>query len=274
MFCPKCGANAGNSNFCPKCGYNLGDVPVDLMHASHQPAQQTQHVPILTPTQPKKKKRKGCLIGAMSFFITIIVVTVVVAAVASKNPGTFQSVGNASKQSSSDAAQSEGAPAPIGSAVSNGKISIKVNSVSEVSKIEDETGLTYYKPSDGAKFIVVNLTAENVGTEMYSFLCNNFQVMSKDNKQYSPSVMLAKDYLNTGTINPGLSETGYIAYEVPQALKATDLTLEFQEFLSINKAKFALSGSTTKVATDASISTSPITINSTPFYVPPVVGIG
>ncbi|WP_413778166.1 DUF4352 domain-containing protein [Caproicibacterium sp. XB1] len=233
------------------------------MHASHQPTPQTQHVSTLTPMQPKKEKRKGCFIGAMSFFITVIVITAVVATVASKNPGAFQSAGNvSSKQSSSDAAQSEDVPAPIGTAVSNGKVSIKVNSASETSKIEDETGLTYYKPSDGAKFIVVNLTTENVGNEMYSFLCNNFQLIGPDKKQYSPSIMIAKNYLNSGTINPGLSETGNIAYEVPQSLKTSDCVLEFQEFLSINKAKFSLSGSAVKTSVNSAASAKPVSMSS------------
>lgn len=64
MFCPKCGANAGNSNFCPKCGYNLGDVPVDLMHSNQ--LNQQPRPPRPTPVPPKKKKHHiGRIVAAI-----------------------------------------------------------------------------------------------------------------------------------------------------------------------------------------------------------------
>lgn len=260
MFCPKCGANAGDANFCPNCGYNLGDVPVDLMHTQQTTQQPTTRIPRPAPKPPKQKKSKGWI----PIFIVLVIILAIIIGIIALVSGCAATVANQFGgnsfvptsstpgiiSSNSDASREK--PAALGTAVSNEKVSIKINSVSEVSKIEDETGLTYYQPSSGAKFVVINLTAKNVGKEMYSFLCNNFQIKSKDGNQYSPSLMMAKDYLNSGTINPGLSETGNIAYDVPQSLKASDLTLEFQEFLSINKAQFALSGTTKTAATSTS----------------------
>ena len=71
MFCPKCGANAGNSNFCPKCGYNLGDVPVDLMHSQQMAQQQPVRTPRSASVPPKKKKHH---IGRIVLIIILVVV--------------------------------------------------------------------------------------------------------------------------------------------------------------------------------------------------------
>lgn len=86
MFCPKCGANAGNANFCPKCGYNLGDVPVDLMHSNQLNQQPHPPAPRPVSVPPKKKKRRGCFIGIGVFLIAVIIIAVVSSTIASKYP--------------------------------------------------------------------------------------------------------------------------------------------------------------------------------------------
>lgn len=129
----------------------------------------------------------------------------------------------------------------MGVPVDNGKVSIKVNTVKEAESITDN-GLVY-NPDGGGKFIIVNLTAKNTGKELYSFVVNNFQIKSSDGKQYSPDTIFTagSEYLNSGSINPGLSKTGYIAFEVPKNIKTSTLILEFQKFWSLDTAQFSLS---------------------------------
>ena len=191
----------------------------------------------MEPLRPiKVKKKHGCLIS----FIAVIAVCVLIGALSSK----FAPAAEKSASSSTDSASSSEAqnvPAKIGTEISNKKVSIKVNSVKEASSIPDTTGILQYNPDTGGKFIVINITVKNVGKELYTFVINNFQIYSTDDKQYSPNIMVANKYLNDGSINPGLSETGYIAFDVPKETKLSTLTLEFQEFLSFNEADFSLS---------------------------------
>ena len=192
----------------------------------------------MEPLQPiQKKKRHGCLIS----FIVVVAVCVFIGAFSSKFAPTTEK-STSSSAVSTGSSEIQNAPVKMGTEISNKKVSIKVNSVKEASSISDSTGYLKYTPDDGGKYIVVNITVKNVGNELYSFVVNNFQAELSDGKQYSPSVLITgNNYLNSGSINPGLSETGNIAFEVPKSVKPSALTLEFQEFLSFNEADFSLS---------------------------------
>lgn len=251
MFCPNCGHDCGDAKFCPECGFPLSqssdDLPVDISKMSNHRKRRTnspqpqQQAPTVIYTNPPRK-RHGCLIAAIIVGIIVIIFLVLVANLTPKLLSTSSNQFTTSQTSvqSVQQAQSEEPPVPIGQEANNGKVSIKVNSVSETSKISDDTGYLYYSPSEGARFVLVNITARNVGNEMYSFVISNFQILDSSGNQYSPSVMVKDNYLNSGSINPGLSETGDIAFEVPKNVSLSDLKMEFSEFLSIDKADFAL----------------------------------
>lgn len=181
--------------------------------------------------QPKKKR--GCLTSAIIGFVFIAIVGGIISLV-------IPSVKTGAVPSSSSIVENI---TKIGTPVDNGKVSIKMNSVKEVESVTDN-GLIY-KPHDGGKFVTVNLTVKNTGKETYSLLVNNFQIKSSDGKQYSPdTIAIAGDeYLNSVSMNPGLSQTGYIAFEVPKKIKLSTLILEFQEFWSLDAAKFSLTES-------------------------------
>ena len=131
--------------------------------------------------------------------------------------------------------------APIGKEIGNDKVTIKVNSATESKEISDDSGYLSYKPGAGAKFVLINITAKNIGKSSYSFVVSNFQLDGKDGKQYSPNIMVVQNYLNNGSMNPGLTETGNIAFEVPENMKLSDLTMRFQEFLSLSSNSFKIS---------------------------------
>lgn len=191
--------------------------------------------------QPKKKH--GCLMSAVVVIAAIAIIGGIVSTISPPAQTAAASGPSAASIARPAAASSkqEDAPVKIGAAVDNGKVSIKINFVKEMDKIND--GYLSYSPDTGGKFVVVNLTAKNTGKELYSFVVNNFQIEASDGKQYSPNTIFTagSDYLNSGSMNPGLSQTGYIAFEVPKEIKLSTLTLEFQEFLSFNKADFSLS---------------------------------
>lgn len=61
MFCPNCGKDAGTAKFCPECG-------TPITQASVTP----ETPPIINQTPPPKPKKKtGCLIAFLLFFIFI-----------------------------------------------------------------------------------------------------------------------------------------------------------------------------------------------------------
>ena len=222
MKCSKCGAEF-NGDFCTKCG-----TPADAQSAT-QPAPQS-------PITPKKKKGKGCLIS----FLVVAVISVIVSILVNDVPESTSAKGSQPAQNLISSLAEQSASVPIGKEINNGKVSIKVNSVKEQSSVSDETGYLQYKPNSGGKFVIINITVKNVGKEMYSFVINNFQVQGLDDTQYSPTIMVAKDYLNNGSVNPGLSETGDIGFEVPKDIDVSKLVLNFQEFLSFDKSCFSL----------------------------------
>lgn len=185
----------------------------------------------------KNRKKHGRLIS----FIVVAAIFALIGALSSKFAPVSEK-GASSSAGSAGSSETQNAPVKIGTEISNKKVSIKVNSVKEASSISDSTGYLKYTPDGGGKYIIVNITAKNVGNELYSFVVNNFQAKSSDGKQYSPSVLITgNNYLNSGSMNPGLSETGNIAFEVPKSVTPSTLTLEFQEFLSFNEADFSLS---------------------------------
>lgn len=231
MFCPKCGANAGNANFCPKCGAKLP-----------QPEQNYQHSNTSTYKSrwnkgPKKKPTPARIVaGTLSGIIIAVAIIAIFA--------TLIDSGNSSSSSSSTSKIASSMVSPTKSVSykeqNDGEVSIKINSVDEKTSLPAGI-LTEYTPNSGAKFIVANITVKNISREMYSFLVSNFQLYSSNGNKYSPSAMLtAQNYLNAGSINPSLSITGDVGIEVPESMKISDFTLKFQGLASSKSLNFKL----------------------------------
>lgn len=244
MFCPYCGKDAGDAKFCPNCGKPLTTQPAQPQQPVQQPMQQQQYP---NPVRTKKKRHTGAKV-CLGLLGVIILGTIIVNSIGGSNSAPVaKSVAQGKGTSAMSSAVVSSAPsktesaAPIGQEVGNDKVTIKVNSATEAKEISDDSGYLSYKPGAGAKYVLINITAKNIGKSSYSFVVNNFQLDGKDGKQYSPSIMVAQNYLNSGSMNPGLTETGNIAFEVPQNMKLSDLTMRFQEFLSLSSNSFMIS---------------------------------
>ncbi len=226
MFCPKCGADAGDANFCPKCGAKIPQQPV--------PSYQPMHIP-LNKKGPKKKHKvwKIILVTVLGIILGTIILSIIFPASDETNSSS-SSISSKVNESNSSKTSSK----PVSSKLAtyetknNGTVSITVNSVDKKDSVSAGL-LTEYQPKAGAKILVVNLKVKNTSNEAYSFLVSNFQLYSNDGKKYSPSAMLtAKNYLNAESINPGVSISGDVGFEIPESMKPSDFTLKFQDIVS------------------------------------------
>jgi len=103
-----------------------------------------------------------------------------------------------------------------------------VNEISTTNEIKDASGYLSYKPeSEGAEFLVVNVTVKNDGKESIT-TDSSFFKLNKGDVVYSPTTIITTDskfFLFDG-INPGLAKTGNVLFEIPEA--SLDLSLTVQ----------------------------------------------
>lgn len=109
--------------------------------------------------------------------------------------------------------------AKIGDELVVGDVLFKVNKVSTTKRIQD--GPIYYEPdTNDSVFFLVNVTVKNNGKEMINIDSSFFQ-LTKGDVTYSPAILLTSDdqfFIFEG-INPGLTKTGNVVFEVPESEK-------------------------------------------------------
>ena len=103
----------------------------------------------------------------------------------------------------------------------------KVNEVSTTTEINDGQFISYKPNNDGAIFYLVNITIRNAGQESITTDTSFFE-LHKDKIKYSPSRIITADsgFFYYEGINPGLSQTGSVTFEVPQ--KESGFVLQVQ----------------------------------------------
>jgi hypothetical protein len=118
--------------------------------------------------------------------------------------------------------------ASVGESIQVGNVVFTVNEVSTTKKIKDAGGFLSYKPeSEGAVFLVVNVTVENAGKEAITTDASFFKL--KDGTvEFSPSTIFTTDskFFMYDGINPGLSKKGNVLFEIPE--NAQNLILNVQ----------------------------------------------
>lgn len=133
--------------------------------------------------------------------------------------------GDSDKEESESAEVEE---ASIGTALQVGDVEFTVNEVSTTNEIKDAGGYISYEPdSEGAIFLVVNVTVKNNGKESITTDSSFFKLIDGD-IEYSPSTIITTDssfFLYDG-INPGLLKQGNVLFEIPEGKQ--DLLLNVQ----------------------------------------------
>lgn len=114
----------------------------------------------------------------------------------------------------------------VGETLRVGDVEFTINSFETVNKIS--SGFMEATPeATGAVFLVIDANVKNVGKELINTDSSFFTVVTKDDVSYKASTLLfSDDFFTFEGINPGLDQSGKVAFEIPQGL--TDLQVQVQ----------------------------------------------
>jgi len=96
---------------------------------------------------------------------------------------------------------------------------VSVNRVLE-GTVVNPGGLDRIDAPPGTKYIVLDVTIKNISSEARIFDSGELRITidGKDLKYDKSEIVLAKGFINFGNINPLISETGYIVFNVPESV--------------------------------------------------------
>lgn len=232
MFCPKCGKeNPEGQQFCGVCGASMtGAGP------------QTQK-------KEDEHRKVGILLGLGIFFIPFIFswftlrkghstlskvlafvwLGVVFLSVVASRGGEKTSTTPVVATSGNEVAQPKevvaekpaAAPTKMGEKIQLGKFAYVVSKVSKARSVGND--FVNAKASDGAVFLVVDYTIENLGKETETVLTDDFQIVDKQGRTFKASsdansalAMSGGKDLLLSEIQPGLKRQMRSAFEVPE----------------------------------------------------------
>lgn len=177
----------------------------------------------------KKFFKIGCL-GFIGLFVVLMVIGLVFGDDDTEKvkPEKNKAETEAPAKKPEDKAEPETESVSIGTAMQVGNIEFTVNEVATTNEVKDAGGYISYEPdSEGAVFLVVNVTVKNNGKESITTDSSFFKLIDGD-IEYSPSTIITTDssfFLYDG-INPGLSKQGNVLFEIPEGKQ--DLLLNVQ----------------------------------------------
>ncbi|MEO2207942.1 DUF4352 domain-containing protein [Paenibacillus pabuli] len=169
----------------------------------------------------KKFFKIGCL-----GFIGLIVLGVI-GSMLSSNDKTTDTAASKPASTTQKEAKEEVKVAGIGDELKVGDVVFKVNKVSTKNEIKEGQILSYKPSSDGSIFLVINATLKNEGKQMITTDSSFFQ-LKKGEVTYAPTSMISvsnKIFMYDG-INPGLSQTGNVVFEIPEDLNDFELNVQ------------------------------------------------
>lgn len=175
----------------------------------------------------KKVFKVGCL-GLIGIFLLLLAIGIVFGE--SDSETVSETVVEPESKEKATALEEPAAPtiAAIGESLKVGDVVFKVNEVHTTDKITDGGGYITYEPdSEGATFLVLNATVENAGKEAITTDSSFFKLKNGD-VEYSPTTIFTTDtkFFSFDGINPGLSMTGNVLFEIP--VETTGLNLQVQ----------------------------------------------
>jgi len=87
----------------------------------------------------------------------------------------------------------------------------------------------YMQPDEGNKFLAVDVTIENGGTESASYNALDFEIQDSESYTYDTSMATKAPDLGSGDLQEGRKIRGWVTFEVPTT--ATGLELIYQPSL-------------------------------------------
>ncbi|MCM3746435.1 DUF4352 domain-containing protein [Paenibacillus pasadenensis] len=122
------------------------------------------------------------------------------------------------KDAKEEAPSEEPKLAKIGEELQVGDVVFKVNKVKTTKEVSSDY-FSFSPDSEGAVFLIVNVTVTNKGKDTINTDSSFFKLI-KDDIEYSPSTLIGADgFFLFEAINPGLAQSGNVAFEIPETLK-------------------------------------------------------
>ena len=116
---------------------------------------------------------------------------------------------------------------------------INLYEVTETNKITAANGMLSYQPESG-KYAIVNVTISNNSKNSQNLLLNYFKLLGPDDAQYISTIIAVADdkFITVDTINPNLSITGNLLFEIPTDLAVEDCLLQYSDYDLFNKISY------------------------------------
>lgn len=227
ITCPDCGKQISDmAQNCPHCGKPMGENLGE--NGTRPPVYRQNNVP------KKKKKGHGCLIFILIFMVIITAIGIGIGSVTSKQTEDIDS------DNSTAVIEEESGEINYGeeAAITDGLI-LKVNEVTETDRISVANGLLAYKPDSG-KYAVVNVTIFNNSKNGQDLLLSYFKLIGPDDASYVATLIPSADdkFITVDQINPNLSITGNLVFEIPVDLAAEDCVLKYSDFDLFNEISY------------------------------------
>lgn len=115
-----------------------------------------------------------------------------------------------------------------------GDLQIEVHSIASHDKLVDGTGFIIEKPqSNNGEFVVIDATVTNTGLKQLELDAQLvYNLVTADGAVYEPTAIPFDTFFGVENINPKLSVTGQVAFEVPAGLNDFELLIETNEMKS------------------------------------------
>lgn len=226
---------------CPDCQKEISDIAIDCPNCgrplqtsinTQQNFENSQAESYgVSAIKPKKKRKRWLII----IFVVVIIIAVsyVLSSLNSdgKNESKNSTVSETTKAEEANVNVEKGKSGNI----SDG-LSLVVNKVSEQNSISALNGYAEYKPDSG-KYAIVNVTIKNNSKESQNLLLNYFNLIGPDNEAYVATIISSADdkFITVDTVNPNLSITGNLVFEIPKNLDVSDCKLQYSDYDLFNE---------------------------------------
>lgn len=223
--CPECGKEISDkATTCPSCGCPVRQAPPPLVPGGQMP-------PPMVPSAPKKKGQS--LLTFLLVFVLIVGLLTVVATFSRKDSAE-RSGSNGSPdapQESVPSGSDEDPDLPLN--VNDEGIlkdwSVTVTNVEIVDKIQQGEYFSF-NPAEGHKYLRVDCTVTNNGTDAGRFLSTiaaaghaTAKILYQDTYEYSSTNLLGcTEELHDTSFNPLSTKEGIIAFEIPDSVASSD----------------------------------------------------
>lgn len=164
---------------------------------------------IIDPAFKKFIKKKFNLEFSKGLIVLIAIVCLIVA---------FSTMGGTTSTNNSSSKTNEIHTYQVGEPITLNSFKYTINSVEQKTNIIGAMG---YLTKEG-NFLIVDLTLENVGNEA-EYINDELYIVDSQNREFESDYeysMYVDNYLSSiNKINPGLSETGQLVFDIPENLE-------------------------------------------------------